>query len=274
MSRLWRGALWGLALAFGLGAGYRAFLWAPAETGPPALTVSAPVAEEAGPIQAVRVTTPAELGAARAEGAVLTLKEDSGELHFVSSLSLALDCGASGWDVDQNTALAQAAAQGEARSIALVSCLRDDALASARPDLALRRASGSPWRDSEGLAWLDPEKEEVQVYLIGLCREIAQLGFDEIVLTHCAYPTQGDTDDLRRPADPTGQLETFLRRLAGALADFPVSLSLVAEGDCLEADAPSGQSQALLAILPGRVWAEAADREALSGLDPILLPEN
>jgi hypothetical protein len=266
--------LWGLALAFGLGAGYRAFFWTPAAADAPALPVSAPVEEAAETFQAIRVTSPAELAAAKGGGAVLSLKEDSGKLNFVSSLSLASDCGASGWDVNQNTALAQATAQEGARSIALVSCLRDDTLASARPDLALRRVSGSPWRDSEGLAWLDPENEEVQVYLIGLCREIAQLGFDEIVLTHCAYPTQGDTDDLRRPADPTAQLETFLRRLAGALADFPVALSLVAEEDCLEADALSGQSPALLAILPGQVWAEEENREVLSSLDPILLPEN
>ncbi len=42
-----------------------------------------------------------------------------------------------------------------------------------------------------GQTWLDPTQETVQAYLIGLCRELADLGFDEILLTHCAYPTQG-----------------------------------------------------------------------------------
>lgn len=48
------------------------------------------------------------------------------------------------------------------------------------------------------------------VYLVGVCRELADLGFDEIVLTHCAYPTAGAVACLRPLGDKTGTLETLL----------------------------------------------------------------
>ena len=132
--------------------------------------------------------------------------------------------------------------------------------------------SGSPWRDEAGHTWLDPAQEEVQTYLIGLCRELAELGFDEILLTHCAYPTQRETDTLRPAGDRQAHLAAFCRRLQGALANFDVTLSLQGQGDWGEADAPSGQTTGLLATF-GRVWAAEADQAALEAFDPVLLPE-
>ena len=156
--------------------------------------------------------------------------------------------------------------------MAQVSCLRDARLGGAEPGLALRRVSGSPWRDEAGHTWLDPAQEEVQTYLIGLCRELAELGFDEILLTHCAYPTQGRRDALRPAGDRQAHLAAFCRRLQGALADFDVTLSLQGQGDWREADAPSGQTEDLLATF-GRVWAAEEDQESLAAFAPALLPE-
>ena len=148
------------------------------------------------------------------------------------------------------------------------------------PDLAQlsegylnRRESGSPWRDAGGLTWLDPANTQVQDYLIGLCRELAQLGFDEVVLTDCCYPTQGDLTCLAGTGDRAGTLETFCRRLQGALADYPVRLSVVGEGDSLAPNSPSGQTAALLASFPGRVWAEEENAAALAVFSPVVMPE-
>ena len=157
-------------------------------------------------------------------------------------------------------------------TVAQVSGLRDGALVAAEPDLGLHRVSGAPWRDEAGQTWLDPTQETVQTYLIGLCRELADLGFDEILLTHCAYPTQGETDTLRDTAEREAALATFCRRLQGALADEDVPLSIQGQGDSGSPDAPSGQTTGLLATF-GRVWAAEADQAALAAFDPVLLPE-
>ncbi len=90
-----------------------------------------------------------------------------------------------------------------------------------------------------------PTQETVQTYLIGLCRELADLGFDEILFTHCAYPTQGETDTLRDTAEREAALATFCRRLQGALADEDVTLSIQGQGDSGSPDAPSGQTTGL-----------------------------
>ena len=88
----------------------------------------------------------------------------------------------------------------------------------------------------------------MEAYLIGVCRELADLGFDEIVLTHCAYPTEGAVECLRPLGDKTGALEKLLRQLQGAVADWETEISLRACADADEPDSASGQSEALLAI--------------------------
>lgn len=206
------------------------------------------------------------------DGVILPMKSPEGELGYVSDLTLAADLGTSSGDPDRNQALRDLNRQEGVYTVAEVSCLRDKTLAKARPELALQRVSGSPWLDAGGSGWLDPSHPEVESYLIGVCRELAQLGFDEIVLTHCAYPTQGDVAAMKPVEEKGDALESFCRKLQGALADFPVRLSVEGEGDALEAEAPSGQSSGLLAAFH-RVWAGGEEAEALSAFSPALLPE-
>ena len=156
-------------------------------------------------------------------------------------------------------------------TVAQVSCLRDSALVREEPGLSLHRVSGSPWLDESRQGWLDPAQPQVQSYLIGLCRELAQLGFDEILLTDCGFPTQGDLDSLRAVEEKEETLVTFCRQLQGALADTPVTLSVMGQRDSVTADPVSGQTTALLATF-GRVWTQAEDQETLAAFDPVVLP--
>ena len=251
---------------------------APAEAAAPASAAPAqPVpAEEAAPFQGVflpleDLDRATELAAGK-DGVVLPMKDPDGTLGYVSAVTLAADVGASSGDPDRNAALRALNDTPGLYTVAQVACLRDACLGTVEPDLALHRVSGSPWRDEAGQTWLDPAQETVQTYLIGLCRELAELGFDEILLTHCAYPTQGETAALQDTADREAALATFCRRLQGALADFDVTLSLQGQGDWREADAPSGQTEDLLAAF-GRVWAAEEDQESLAAFAPALLPE-
>lgn len=234
-------------------------------------------AENPEPFRTLRLS-PEELDQASVlaqgyDGVVVTMKEADGSLGYVSALALAADAGASWGDLDRNEALRALNRQPELYTVAQVSCLRDSLVVQQDPSLALRRESGSPWRDAGGLTWLDPANTQVQDYLIGLCRELAQLGFDEVVLTDCCYPTQGDLTCLAGTGDRAGTLETFCRRLQGALADYPVRLSVVGEGDSLAPNSPSGQTAALLASFPGRVWAEEENAAALAVFSPVVMPE-
>ena len=108
-------------------------------------------------------------------------------------------------------------------------------------------------------------------YLCEIIQECADLGFDEILLTDCGFPTQGDLDSLRAVEEKEETLETFCRQLQGALADTPVTLSVMGQRDSVTADPVSGQTTALLATF-GRVWTQAEDQEALAAFDPVVLP--
>lgn len=205
------------------------------------------------------------------DGVILPMKTADGALGYVSALPLAADAGASSGDPDRNEVLRALNDTPGLYTVAQVSCLRDSALVREEPGLSLHRVSGSPWLDESRQSWLDPAQPQVQSYLIGLCRELAQLGFDEILLTDCGFPTQGDLDSLRAVEEKEETLETFCRQLQGALADTPVTLSVMGQRDSVTADPVSGQTTALLATF-GRVWTQAEDQEALAAFDPVVLP--
>ena len=205
------------------------------------------------------------------DGVILPMKTADGALGYVSALPLAADAGASSGDPDRNEALRALNDTPGLYTVAQVSCLRDSALVREEPGLSLHRVSGSPWLDESRQGWLDPAQPQVQSYLIGLCRELAQLGFDEILLTDCGFPTQGDLDSLRAVEEKEETLETFCRQLQGALADTPVTLSVMGQRDSVTADPVSGQTTALLATF-GRGWTQAEDQEALAAFDPVVLP--
>ena len=205
------------------------------------------------------------------DGVILPMKTADGALGYVSALPLAADAGASSGDPDRNEALRALNDTPGLYTVAQVSCLRDSALVREEPGLSLHRVSGSPWLDESRQGWLDPAQPQVQSYLIGLCRELSQLGFDEILLTDCGFPTQGDLDSLRAVEEKEETLETFCRQLQGALADTPVTLSVMGQRDSVTADPVSGQTTALLATF-GRVWTQAEDQEALAAFDPVVLP--
>ena len=253
-----------------------AWLHPPAASTPasaPAEDLSLP--EENDPFQGVFLSldqlSDAQTLADGYDGVILPMKTADGALGYVSALPLAADAGASSGDPDRNEALRALNDTPGLYTVAQVSCLRDSALVREEPGLSLHRVSGSPWLDESRQGWLDPAQPQVQSYLIGLCRELAQLGFDEILLTDCGFPTQGDLDSLRAVEEKEETLETFCRQLQGALADTPVTLSVMGQRDSITADPVSGQTTALLATF-GRVWTQAEDQEALAAFDPVVLP--
>ena len=268
-----------LALLWGAGGAAAVFLLlcaagvvVPETLGPDRQEEAVPAAvwtrPEPGPLRAA-VLSPedadrAERAAAGKDGVLVPMKAADGSLAWVSALPLAADCGASFALPARNEALRAMNGTEGLYAVAEISCLRDDALGRARPDLTLKRAGGAPWRDEDGGWWLDPADREVLAYCIGLCRELADLGFDELLLTDCRYPPGGDPAETR---ERQRVLEDFCRRLQRALAAYPVVLSV--QGAAAE---DSGQTPALLASFSGRVWTAEGDEEALAVFRPAVIP--
>lgn len=176
--------------------------------------------------------------------ALFDMKGDSGALLWVSDQPLAIAARASAGDPALNVAARAAAREDGVYRIARISCFRDDRLSDADTSLAILTNSGYRWTDPENVHWVSPANPAVRTYLADLCRELAGLGFDEILLDNAGYPTRGILRYIKQgEAYDAEQFERvisgFYREVAEALEGTETVLSVVWDG---ETTALSGQS--------------------------------
>lgn len=114
--------------------------------------------------------------------------------------------------------------------IARVVVFKDNPLAFAQPERAVRRADGSVWIDGEELGWANPLLPANWDYNATLARELAEMGFDEINLDYIRFPTDGDIEAIEWERELTPEIRirtinTFLRRMEAAVRPTPALLS-------------------------------------------------
>lgn len=145
---------------------------------------------------------------------VIDVKGDRGFIPFNIDLPLAKQIGA------QNTilikdmkALLDSLKEKHLYLIARIVVFKDDLLARARPELAVRTKGGGLYSDREHLRWVDPFNREVWDYNIALAKKVAELGFDEVQFDYVRFPdtrkavfSERATEDSRTQAI-TGFLE-------------------------------------------------------------------
>jgi hypothetical protein len=160
---------------------------------------------------------------------VIDVKGDRGLIGYHSTLALAEQVGAQRVITmpDLPALLATLRQRGVYTSARIV-VFKDDPLATARPDLAVHRRDGSIYRDREGLAWTDPHQAEVRAYNIGVAREAANAGFDEIQFDYARLPDA--TGLVYREPDTmqnrVAAIDGFLREARTALVPYNVFLAI------------------------------------------------
>ena len=211
---------------------------------------------------------------AGADGVVVELKTDLGALGWQSQQALASMLQEGVDPQSQNSALT-AWNQGTVYTAARLSCFRDEALGS-QMAYTLRTTSDLRWMDYERLHWTSPSNPDVRTYLVALMVELAQLGFDEIVLEHWGYPTASDgfLDNLLRSSEnyPEDALDVavteFLSQAAQALEPYGVKLSLAGPVEAVSgADPSSGLTVAALNANVDRLWIPGTRSEVLAALE-------
>ncbi len=95
-------------------------------------------------------------------------------------------------------------------AIARVVVFNDNSLVSERPDLYLKRADGSIWRDARSNAWLDPTNSAGWEYILKFTQSVVDIGFDEIQFDYIRFPTDGDTYNIAY-SDLSAPKHVFLR---------------------------------------------------------------
>ena len=218
----------------------------------------------------------ARLEESGAEAVVLEVKDQMGQLAWPSEQSIA------GWShVNGQQASADALKQwneGEVYTIARVHCFRDPALSNGRIGSLLTK-KGKIWYDRRGVCWSSPADQKAADYISALCLELADMGFDEILLDDVGYPWEGEVHVLatgdNRPEDRTIPVSALLTRLSGELRERDTALSVYVYERLLPGEEVySGLTAGVLAQGAGRVWldkrVDPAHYEALltaAGLD-------
>jgi hypothetical protein len=120
---------------------------------------------------------------------VIDVKGDRGFIAFPSAIPLAAEIGAQKTiTIKDMQELTTTLRHKGIYTIARIVVFKDNPLALAHPDLAVKTRGGAVWRDRERLAWTDPFKQEVHDYNIAVAVEAAKGGFDEIQFDYVRFP--------------------------------------------------------------------------------------
>ena len=220
--------------------------------------------------EAVSIAAPRRMEELGANSIILDMKPDNGTLGWVSAHPLAAQAEANSTVESVNELLAALNEQGY-HTIARFSCFRDELLGknSANKENCILSNSGYRWQDFEKVNWTSPYSQQVQDYLIALMVELAELGFEEILLENCGYPPDGSGEMgwIRKGAAyNTEQLDVviaqFLEKADAALRPYGTTLSIRTMPEILLQDGlKTGLTASVLDRWADRIWLPAGEGE-------------
>ena len=126
---------------------------------------------------------------------LLEMKPRAGALVWNSQATLAQRYGLyyqSALDLDMAKLIEDLRAYGDEHDkyiylVAQISCCVDNLLPIRTTDYTLRTEAGWDYSDDTG-TYLDPYSADVRNYIVELCRELYDMGFDEVVLADVIHP--------------------------------------------------------------------------------------
>lgn len=128
-----------------------------------------------------------------ANALVIDVKETDGRLFHATDLPEAVEVGAVRdapiFDLEELLPMLK---ERGIYTIARMVVMKDNTVAAARPELAvMNTATGEPWRDNIGGAWLDPSAPGVAEYVAAIAGDLAAKGFDEVQLDYIRFFSDG-----------------------------------------------------------------------------------
>ncbi|MCA1587868.1 MAG: putative glycoside hydrolase, partial [Chloroflexi bacterium] len=152
-----------------------------------------------------------------ANALVIDVKETDGRLYYETDLETAAELGALReapiFDLEELLPMLK---ERGIYTIARMVVMKDNTSAAARPELAVRNsATGEPWRDNIGGAWLDPSAPGVAEYIASIAGDLAAKGFDEVQLDYIRFFSDGpyDVADTNLPNTQSFRLPAIQRVL-------------------------------------------------------------
>jgi hypothetical protein len=163
---------------------------------------------------------------------VIDVKEVDGRLYYATDLPQAAAIGATReTPVFDLAELMPMLRERGIYTIARMVVMKDNTLAAARPELAVRNtATGEAWRDNIGGAWLDPSAPGVAEYVAAVAADVADAGFDEVQLDYIRWYSDGphDVAETNLPNTQSFRLPSIRRALRTVSAEFEARRAFLA----------------------------------------------
>jgi len=129
---------------------------------------------------------------------VIDVKDEYGRVVYNSDVPMAKTLGTVEARIPDIDALIATLRQHDITPIARIVCFQDNALASARPDLAIKSSKGGLW-SYDGMSYTNPYNHEVWDYLVQIAEDVAKHGFREIQFDYVRFPAAGPVDEAVYP---------------------------------------------------------------------------
>ena len=146
---------------------------------------------------------------------VIDVKNDEGTISWEMDLESAQALGACTPYISDMDSFMKILEEHEIYTIARIVCFKDPCLAEGKPELALKKADGTPVTDGNGMAWVNPYREEVWKYLVEVAEAAVNVGFDEIQFDYVRFPIGSDAEAAEYGVDL--QTETKQQAVSGFL---------------------------------------------------------
>lgn len=127
---------------------------------------------------------------------IIDIKSDYGTIAYHMDCDVARDAGVLTVTIKDIGSLIKQLKEKNIYTIARIVTMRDPAMGEARPDLCLHLPDGTLYRDSTKSTWLNPYKDEVWDYIIDICRNCVEDGFDEVNLDYIRFSTEKNYKDI------------------------------------------------------------------------------
>lgn len=140
---------------------------------------------------------------------VIDVKDDNGKITFAMDSPLVTEIEAVEAFIPDVSSLMKKLKEHDIYTIARVVAFRDPYLAEKKPELSLKLADGSIYRDNKGLAWVNPYKQEAWDYLVEVGVEAHKAGFDEVQFDYIRFSTEkGINNVVYEESDTKGRSKT------------------------------------------------------------------
>ena len=120
---------------------------------------------------------------------VIDIKSDAGYITYKMDYDVAKEINSCTDTIGNISATVKKLKEHGVYLIARVVALKDPVLAERKPELALKNTDGTIFRDTSGLAWVNPYEEKVWEYLTEVCKQCVEVGFDEVNLDYIRFST-------------------------------------------------------------------------------------